>query len=236
MADAPQSLVAVREARERVIATLGVRYAEDVLDVDEYERRVERAHHAGSIAELEALLADLGLPSAETALAPVARTGVEVVDDVPARKLVFAMFGGAERRGAWTVPRTLRVVTIMGGAEIDLREARLAAGVTELKLFALMGGTHVIVPSGLRVEVDGVGVLGGFEENLDTGAPSDPNGPVLRVSGVAMMGGMEIEARLPGETAREARRRRKAERKALKASQRDELEAGDRKRLGPGAR
>jgi hypothetical protein len=34
-------------------------------------------------------------------------------------------------------------------------------------------------------------------------------GPVVRLSGLAVMGGVETETRLPGETGREAKRRRR---------------------------
>jgi hypothetical protein len=44
----------------------------------------------------------------------------------------------------------------------------------------------------------------------------DPDRPVLRVTGLAIMGGVAIETRLLGESERDAHRRRKRERKALK--------------------
>ncbi len=44
----------------------------------------------------------------------------------------------------------------------------------------------------------------------------DPEAPVIRVTGVAIMGGVEVRVRYPGETARDARLRLKAERKALR--------------------
>ena len=39
--------------------------------------------------------------------------------------------------------------------------------------------------------------------------------PTLRIRGFAMMGGVGVEVRLPGDTAREAKKQRRLERKGL---------------------
>ena len=75
----------------------------------------------------------------------------------------------------------------MGGHSLDFREAMHGPGVTEVSVFAFMGGAEIIVPPEMAVEV----------------------------SGFAMMGGVDVTARLPGETGRQAKKRRKLERKGL---------------------
>ena len=46
-----------------------------------------------------------------------------------------------------------------------------------------------------------------------TGLPA-ADGPVVRISGLVCMGGVDVVERLPGESAREARKRLKTEKKA----------------------
>jgi hypothetical protein len=104
----------------------------------------------------------------------------------------------------------------MGGAVLDFREARLPPGTTEVTVFALMGGAQIIVPPGLAVEMDGSAFMGGFEHMERAPAEADPERPVLRVSGFVLMGGVAVETRLPGEGERDARRRRRRERKQLR--------------------
>jgi hypothetical protein len=102
------------------------------------------------------------------------------------------------------------VIAVMGGAELDLREARLGPGVTEVNMFVLMGGVQMVVPPGVQVEMNGIALMGGFEERhrgLQT--THDPDAPILRIGGFAMMGGVEVDVRLPGETAGDARRRQR---------------------------
>jgi hypothetical protein len=207
-----ESLVALRDRREQVIARLTDGFARDLYDVDEYDRRIDLAHRAGSLAELDQLVADLGpAPVTSTALVP-APSELEAAN-WPARKRWIAIFGGVDKKGRWTVPRRMRVVAVMGGAEIDFREAVFAEGVTELKIIAMMGGVQLIVPPWLAVECDATAILGGFEEMTRGHGAPDPGRALLRVSGFCMMGGVSIETRLPGETSRQARKRVKQEQK-----------------------
>src|SRR6185295_10761269 len=59
-----------------------------------------------------------------------------------------------------------RLVAIMGGVELDLRQAELPPGVTEISAFVLMGGLVVRVPPGVRLETDGFAFMGGFEDRM----------------------------------------------------------------------
>ena len=56
-------------------------------------------------------------------------------------------------------------------------------------------------------------LCGGFEHQTDTPLRRTPDVPILRVRGLALLGGVGVEVRLPGETPREAKRRRRLERK-----------------------
>ena len=87
-------------------------------------------------------------------------------------------------------------------------------GVTEVRGFAIMGGVSVLVPPDVRVECSGIGIMGGFDHKPTVISTTDPEAPVIRVTGVAIMGGVEVTVRYPGETARDAQMRLKAERKA----------------------
>jgi hypothetical protein len=214
--------VRLEAERERTVAELSDHFAHDHLDTAEFESRLDRAYRATSLAALEQLKSDLpALPRAATPTeAAVPRApGVAIAPDheVADRKVVFALMGGAERKGAWTPPRTLDVLAIMGGVGLDFREARFVDGETQINVAAIMGGVEIIVPPGVRVESSGIGIMGGFESFDQT---AEPSAPLLRITGIALMGGVEITQRLPGESADDAKSRRRAERRRLKEERR----------------
>jgi hypothetical protein len=141
---------------------------------------------------------------------------------------MFAIFGGIDRRGTWTVPRRMRIVTIMGGANLDMREARFPPGVIDIEVTAMMGGINILVPPGLAVQMHGSAIFGGFADINRAPANPDPDAPLLRIHGLTMMGGVNVEMRLPGESERGARKR---QRRALKAERRELREERRAQRL-----
>jgi hypothetical protein len=124
--------------------------------------------------------------------------------------------GGTHRSGQWVAAERNVGLAIMGGTTLDFREAALPRGVTDVHAIAICGGVEILVPPWLRVETSGVGIMGGFDHRHDAPAPDDPDAPVLRISGIALMGGVDVKVRLPGESARESRKRVAEARKAAK--------------------
>jgi hypothetical protein len=85
-----------------------------------------------------------------------------------------------------------------------------------------MGGTQIIVPPGLAVQTDGSAFMGGFQQVNRAPAHPDPDAPLLRIRGLAFMGGVDITMRLPGESDRQAHRRRRVESRQERRALRDE--------------
>ena len=106
----------------------------------------------------------------------------------------------------------------MGGAQLDLREARFAPGVTEIEVLAFMGGVEIYVPAGVRVEAVGMAAMGGFDVNVGDVVTLDPDAPVVRISGLAIMGGVDASTRRP--TAKALQRFAKALARARKRASR----------------
>ena len=219
----------LKHTREVTIDALMELFANDVVNVDEFERRVGAAHAASTINEIEALLHDLpgsvNLPAvSEHQITPAPGPGylVTAASHVKDSAFTVAVLGGAHRQGRWQPARKNTCITLMGGAEIDFREAVFGPGVTELRVFSALGGTDVIVPPGINVEVSGIALLGGFDQQTDESTVHDPAAPTLRVTGVACMGGVEVTTRHAGESARASRRRRKQ----LRREQRRRLRGG----------
>jgi hypothetical protein len=217
----PAELLVLGQARDRVIAKLSEAFAHDVIDVDEFEQRLTLAHRASTLIELEAAVRDVA--PAETEIITVPAAGRRTLAPALPADRVLAIFGGVERCGQWAVPRRLNVSALMGGVLLDFREAVLSAGVTEIHVTALMGGVQIVVPPNLAVELSGTAVMGGFAHVERIPTILDLERPLLRVTGFAMMGGVAVETRLPGESERDAHRRRRHTRKLLRGGREAKL-------------
>jgi hypothetical protein len=162
--------------REAVVARLRDAAAEGRLTVEELTERIDAAYAARTRADLEPLIADLPAPPAGVAAPvvggpPAAR---------PGPKLVLGILGGGDRKGRWRVPPRMTVVNVMGGADLDLREAVLETPEVEITVWSLMGGSTITVPEGVHVELEGFALMGGNDLRVE-GPDASPGAPVVRV-------------------------------------------------------
>lgn len=205
--------------RDVTIDALMEHFANDVMDIDEFERRVSIAHKATSSDELKELLRDMPgsstLPVPAGAEVPAVRTDYSVTSaaQVKEREYALAIMGGTSRKGHWRPARTNVVMALMGGADLDFREAVLGPGVTEVKVYTVWGGVDIVVPPGVNVESHGIAIMGGFESGGDSPGGANPDAPTIRITGIAVMGGVDVSVRHAGETKGDARRRRRLERR-----------------------
>ena len=211
----------LRQRREAAVAQLCEHFARDNIDANELERLIDETHRATSSGELEAILGKLpALRPTSPAVGP-ASTARTPTHSRSAQSIVVALMGGAERRGIWSPGESVYVTAVMGGAVLDFRQAELHQSVTEVYVVAIMGGVEIIVPPGVQVESDGIGIMGGFGQVGNARFPIDGTGPVLRVRGVAIMGGVEIRQQAVGdETDRHALRAKAREHRHLERGSR----------------
>jgi hypothetical protein len=121
---------------------------------------------------------------------------------------MVAILGGSHRRGRFRAVGSINAVAILGGDEIDLREAEIEGGELTLNLVAVLGGENIYVPDSVEVEVGGFSLMGGHEE-IGTARPPRPGAPVIRIRAYNLLGGTSVY-RLPpqarGVSLSEARR------------------------------
>jgi len=102
-----------------------------------------------------------------------------------------AILGGYRRTNNSQDFRGGELTAIMGGAELDLRDASIKQGEAVLDIFAFWGGAKIRVPDDWSVSLQGVPILGGFEDK--TRPPKTDTGKRLVIKGYAIMGGAEID-------------------------------------------
>jgi hypothetical protein len=182
--------------RERVADVLRDAAGHGRISMDELEERLEAVYAARTYGELVPITRDLPVQDAVPAMSLPVRASA--VGDLVAgqgepvgRSTAIAILSGANRGGSWIVPRKLTAFAFWGGSVIDLREARFASQVTVIRATAIMGGVQVLVPEGVRVEVTGLGIMGGYNES-GTKPAVGANAPVVRIRGLAFWGGVVV--------------------------------------------
>jgi hypothetical protein len=233
--------------RDEVMDALGEAYARDELEMDELERRLDLAARASTSEDLLTLVSDLDRKNLPVALggAGAGPTGSSGLTASPGsspeggtvaipggmgsvdrarmaeRQFEIAFLSGRVRKGSWVPARQITATAWLGSVELDFRETLVGSQVIDIFAMAVMGSVEVIVPPGVHVDTSGFALMGAFEEDSELHATPDPQAPTLRVRGFACMGSVEVIVRHQGETARDARVRRKQERKRLKEGRQD---------------
>lgn len=83
------------------------------------------------------------------------------------------------------------VGAVFAGAEIDLRDAKLAPGAA-LDVFLAFGGVEIKVPKGWQVVTRGLPLFGAFD-NVTANESLPPDAPVLDVNATLLFGGLEVK-------------------------------------------
>jgi len=117
--------------------------------------------------------------------------GGAAVDDSSSTINAFALLGGFKRSNDAQDFRGGEATAIMGGCELDLRRASIKENEAVLHLVAIMGGVEIRVPQDWKVIMQGVPILGGFEDKTQPLGPESTKRLVVR--GYAVMGGVEIK-------------------------------------------
>ena len=134
--------------------------------------------------------------------------------DAADRFTAFSFMSGVERKITSLNFHGGDATAIMGGCEIDLRQARIGDGPAVIDVFAFWGGIELFVPSEWVVRNEAVPIMGGLVDSRksvsaeggsvvagiqigsvvrgDATTGTDPN-RVLIIRGGALMGGIEIK-------------------------------------------
>lgn len=92
-----------------------------------------------------------------------------------------------------------KILTMFGGALLDLRKAVPAPTGIYLDLAVVGGGVSLVVPEGWRVRFEGNLIAAGFQDETRTTA--DDDAPTVTLTGFALMGGVQATTRSPVEAA-----------------------------------
>jgi hypothetical protein len=183
--------------REDTVDQLIMNYGHGKLSREAFERRLDEALDTKAHERLIELTKDLDLKTdRQYAAQKKAELGIHVEPvraDADEAETIVNVFAGNSRKGAWHVPRAIRLLNIFGGTDLDFTDAIFTANTTHVTTFCLFGGVNVRVREGTRTLSKAVAIFGG----VDNRAPSatDPNAPLIVIEGIVLFGGIDIRVK-----------------------------------------
>ena len=168
--------------------------ADGRLTFQEHAGRVQRAYTARTLGDLAVLTEDLAQPDAQPFRLDTSRA-------------VTAFFSTERREGRWVVPDRLVVTAVGGQVVLDLREALLHGQRTMMYVTALGGQVHLLVPTGISVQMHGMPGLaalgGGPGQPSEPGRPARPappppaGSPVIELHTLTVLGRVHVRTPRP---------------------------------------
>jgi Domain of unknown function (DUF1707)/Cell wall-active antibiotics response 4TMS YvqF len=169
--------------RDATLERLSAATGDGRLTLEEFSQRMDRATTAKTRAELDRLVTDLPADTG-AAVSAVAERG-------PARpSWHISPIGGLSVSGPWRMERNVIVVSLIGGADLDLSQAQLAAPEVTLTKVSLLGGVSIAVPPGVRVDASGFSLIGGT--SVAAGPEPGPGAPTVRIRAYSLLGGIRV--------------------------------------------
>ena len=104
---------------------------------------------------------------------------------------ISAAGGRIQRRGAWRVPRTLKVQSAFGRVQLDLSRAIFEHSVVDIVLHLGTGGARITVPRDAVVDVEGLHT-GWKDSDYRTRRHPGTGGPTIRITGTMGFGRLRI--------------------------------------------
>jgi hypothetical protein len=169
--------------RDHAVTLLREHVVAGRLALDEFSERVTIALAACTRGDLSGAMADLPGP------VPMAEEGRR-----GSPRWLVAVMSGSRAKGHWKIGRRTTALAVLGGCDIDLRQAQINGPEVVITAVAFWGGVQIVVPQGFDVEMEGFSFMGVRSLRLRN-VPPIPGSPRIRVRGFAFMGGIHVKSR-----------------------------------------
>ncbi len=107
----------------------------------------------------------------------------------------IAILGGFKRRITSKKFKGGRVLSFMGGFQIDLRQAEMEGDSATIEAMSVMGGGEIKVPDDWLVSMEGISLFGAFVDETDQHTPGVAGTQQKRLimKGASLMGGIVVK-------------------------------------------
>jgi hypothetical protein len=171
--------------RECAVAMLQQATEEGRLTLGEYSSRLDAALAARARGQLGELVRDI----------PASSHPVRALSAAASK--ITAILGNNSRTGRWQVAGEIEAVSILGTCKLDLRDAEIQGSEIVIKVTVVLGSMEILVPPGVRVEMEQVSVMAGRSEKRSRHEPV-AGAPVVYIQGSVYLGSITVKDSQPG--------------------------------------
>ncbi len=176
----------VKYLRDKVVDQLKFNLEKNHLEIDEFEQLVKIALSTQSKSELLSLTNDL--PTKDETEIKNQELELEVYRD---KDSLISILSDLKRKGNWVSPKQLRVVTVLGAAEIDFREVSFDSDFTYISLDCWFGEVNIIVPPGVNVVSNVKNIVADIDNRSQRRI--NPDSPTIVIEGKVIFGEFTIK-------------------------------------------
>jgi hypothetical protein len=111
---------------------------------------------------------------------------------------MLAIMGETKRVGRWQVPRQLDILAIMSDTVLDLTQAAVGPGITDIHVRAVWTACKIVVPPEMRVINEMHAIMASVTSKaheMDPPGSQGSGGPVIRLTGTALMAEVKVVVR-----------------------------------------
>lgn len=183
----------IETVKEEVIDVLVHNYSHGYISNDAFERRLDAVIETTSHQTMMDQIADLESTPDETIKKHKEQQFSVNYNEEAAEESdsIVSILGSNDRSGQWVVPKTIRIISILGGANIDFTDARFNSPNVKVQILSILGGDNIYVPENVNVVSKAFCVLG----SIDNTAPSiaSRQAPTITIEGLILFSGLDIK-------------------------------------------
>lgn len=183
----------IEQVKEEVIDVLIHNYSHGIISNDAFERRLDAIMATSSHQEMMDQIQDLNAAPDDTLKKQKEQQFSVNYSQAPAegKETVVNILGETDRSGVWTVPKEIRLFTLLGGCTLDFTDARFTSPNVIVKVYSLLGSDKIFVPDNVNVLSKAFCILGTSKNK----APSiaSVHAPTINIEGVIILSELNIK-------------------------------------------
>jgi hypothetical protein len=188
--------------RTEILEKLNDAFANGYLEMEDYESRMEMAHKANSIEDLQKVVYDFPDSGLKNRFVEKPITTSEhkkpININIDMQDTVFTVLGDNNINGVDLPSDNLNVVNILGETRIDLTSENYTKNLFEINVFVMLGSLRIYAPDNVKIKTQTMNVLASSQNNAPlTDAKQEK---IVVIKGVCILGDIQIiRDRKPGE-------------------------------------